>query len=47
MRVREKLRVISRCLTWDTSWAGGNMNLDHVMQEEEQVSVRVGGEVRT
>lgn len=26
--LREKSRVTSGCLTWDTGWAGGNVDLD-------------------
>lgn len=34
---REKPLVTSEFLTWDTSWAGGNVNLDQMMQEEQQI----------
>lgn len=35
--MREESRVTSGFLTWDTSWAGRNMDLDQGMQEEKQI----------
>lgn len=35
--MREKSLVTSEFLPSDTSWAGGNVNSDQMMQEEEQI----------